>query len=118
MFRNIALVFFRQIIAGKRTFNATVLVNQQVRALQITVNENRIGAMQPVHAECCVLGHFHARVQAEFDILISQHFLNITMRQELGDNKEVARNSARTHEQADVRVENCAEEKNVSKPWI
>jgi hypothetical protein len=75
------------------------------------VNENGIGTVQPIHAECSIFGHFHARVQAELDILISQHFLNVTTGQELRNDKEVSGNGARTHEQTNVRVENCADGK-------
>lgn len=63
----------------------------------------------PCHAKRCILGHLHAQVQREVDILILKKRLHVATKQ-FGNDAHTSRDGARAHEQNDIRMVNLAED--------
>jgi hypothetical protein len=90
------------------TFDFPVLIDEQIGALEIPVDEGRVVAVQPVHAKRRVLRHQHAATKRELDVVVVEQLLDVAARHVLLDDEEVARHGAGAHEQADVGVEKGA----------
>jgi len=55
-------------------------IYQKIGTFQISVNKHGVAAVQPIHAQGGILGHFHFGVETQMDIRVMKQFAQVTFR--------------------------------------